>query len=107
MVNEGKRRFADPFLHTDFNFTSFRDFHTSYETLFKVDGDCTVERINLYNTIFKVEHDFFSHFMLDSVLKSHYVASPMLRSVRHLQTSSLDEFDILMSSNNLLKPRQI
>ena len=57
--NECKRRFADSFPHTDINVSSFGDFHTNCETLFKVERDCTVERIKLYNTIFMLENDTF------------------------------------------------
>ena len=60
--NEGKRRFADSYPHTDFSVTPFRDFHNSCETLFKVERDYTVERIKLYNTIFMLDNDTFSSF---------------------------------------------
>ena len=55
--NEGKRRFAYSFSHTDISTTSFQDFHTNCKSLFKVEPDYTVERIQLYNTIFKLEKD--------------------------------------------------
>ena len=64
LSNEGKRRFADSFLHTDIGVTSFRDFHTSCETLYKVERDYTVERIKLCNTVFMLDNDTFSFFML-------------------------------------------
>ena len=58
--NEGKRRFADSYPHTDISVTPFRDFHNACETLFKVERDYTVERIKLHNTIFMLENDTFS-----------------------------------------------
>ena len=60
--NEGKRRFADFFPHTDFSVIPFRDFHNSCETLFKMERDYTVERIKLYNTVFMLDNDTFSSF---------------------------------------------
>ena len=60
--NEGKRRFAGSFPHTDIKTTCFCDFHTSCETLFKVEREYTVGRIKLYNTIFMLENDTFSSF---------------------------------------------
>ena len=60
--NEGKRRFADSYPHTDISVTSFRDFHQACEVLFKIERDYTVERIKLYNNIFMLENDTFSSF---------------------------------------------
>ena len=60
--NEGKRRFADSYPHTDISVTPFREFHNAYETLFNIERDYTVERIKLYNTIFMLENDTFSSF---------------------------------------------
>ena len=62
--NEGKRRFADSFPYIDISVTSFREFHTNRETLFKVKRDCTVERIKLYNTLFRLDNDIFHLSML-------------------------------------------
>ena len=53
--NEGKRRFADSFPHTDISATSFRDFHNSCETLPKVELDY----LKLYNTVFMLENTVF------------------------------------------------
>ena len=39
--------------------TSFLDFPTNCETLFKVERDYTVERMKLYNTIFMLDNDLF------------------------------------------------
>ena len=55
--NEGKRRFADSYPHTDISVTPFREFHNACETLFKIELDYTVERIKLCNTIFMLEND--------------------------------------------------
>ena len=60
--NEGKRRFADSYPHTDISVTPFRDFHNACEMLFKIERDYTVERIKMYNTIFMLENDTFSSF---------------------------------------------
>ena len=60
--NEGKRRFADSYPHTDISPIPFREFHNGCETLFKVERDYTVERIKLYNTVFMLENDTFSSF---------------------------------------------
>ena len=60
--NEGRRRFADSFPHTDIINIPFREFHTGCETLFKVEREFTVERIKLYNTVFMLENDTFSSF---------------------------------------------
>ena len=60
--NEGRRRFADSFSHTDISNIPFREFHTGCETLFKVEREFTVERIKLYNTVFMLENDTFSSF---------------------------------------------
>ena len=60
--NEGKRRFADSYPHTDIIATPIREFHNVCETLFKIERDYTVERIKLYNTIFMLENDTFSSF---------------------------------------------
>ena len=60
--NEGKRRFADSYPHTDISVTSFRDFHQACEVLFKIERDYTVERIKLYNNTFMMENDTFSSF---------------------------------------------
>ena len=62
LENGRKRRFADSFPHTDVSTNSFRGFHKSCETLFKVERDYTVERIKLYNTVFLLENDTFSSF---------------------------------------------
>ena len=60
--NEGRRRFADSFPHTDISNIPFQEFHTGCETLFKVEREFTVERIKLYNTVFMLENDTFSSF---------------------------------------------
>ena len=60
--NKGKMRFADSFPHTDISITSFRDFHTYCETLFKVERVCTVERIKIYNAVFRLDNDTFPSF---------------------------------------------
>ena len=60
--NEGKRRFADSYPHTDISVTPFREFHNACEALFKVERDYAVERIKLYNTIFMLDNDTFSSF---------------------------------------------
>ena len=60
--NEGKRRFADFFPHTEISTIPFREFHNGCETLFKVERDYKVERIKLYNTVFMLENDTFSSF---------------------------------------------
>ena len=60
--NEGRRRFADSFPHTDISNIPFREFHIGCETLFKVEREFTMERIKLYNTVFMLENDTFSSF---------------------------------------------
>ena len=60
--NEGRRRFADSFPHTDISNIPFREFHTGCETLFRVEREFRVECIKLYNTIFLIENDTFSPF---------------------------------------------
>ena len=60
--NEGKRRFADSFPHTDISNIPFQEFHNGCETLFKVEQEYTAERIKLYNTVFKLKNDTFSSF---------------------------------------------
>ena len=60
--NEGKRRFADSYPHTDISVTPFREIHNACETLFKIERDYTIECIKLYNTIFMLENDTFSSF---------------------------------------------
>ena len=60
--NEGRRRFADSFPHTDIGNIPFREFHIGCETLFKVEREFTVERIKLYNTVFMLQNDTFSSF---------------------------------------------
>ena len=60
--NEGRRRFADSFPHTDISNIHFREFQTGCETLFKVEREFTVERIKLYNTVFMLENDTYSSF---------------------------------------------
>ena len=60
--NEGKRRFADSFPHTDFSVTLFRKFHNGCEVLFKLERYYTVERIKLYNLVFMLGNDAFSSF---------------------------------------------
>ena len=60
--NEGRRRFAHSFPHTDISDIPFREFHTGCETLFKVEREYTVERIKLCNTIFMLENDTFLSF---------------------------------------------
>ena len=60
--NEGRRRFADSFPHTDISNIPFREFHNGCETLFKVEREYTVERIKLYNTVFMLENDTLSSF---------------------------------------------
>ena len=62
--NEGMRRFADSFPHTDISNIPFREFHTGCETVFKVERKFTVERIKLYNTVFMLENVTFSSFTL-------------------------------------------
>ena len=60
--NEGRRGFADSFLHTGISNIPFREFHNGCETLFKVEREYTVECIKLYNTVFMLENDTFSSF---------------------------------------------
>ena len=60
--NEGKRRFADSFPHTNISAIPFQEIHNGCETLFKVERDYTGECIKLYNTVFMLENDFFSSF---------------------------------------------
>ena len=60
--NNGKRRFADSFPHTDISVTPFREFHNGCETLFKMERFYTVERIKHYKTVFMLDNDTFSSF---------------------------------------------